>query len=159
MKFVRNDEASEDSTMSKMREEEQPVPLPEKSPFTLRARARSFVYAFQGVRALLLREHNAWLHLIAATAAGAAGWFFRISRVEWCLVAFAMGSVLAAEAFNTAIETLADAVAREQNPLVGKAKDLAAGGVLLTSVAAAMVGLIVFTPKLVQWVEQGWAQR
>ena len=145
--------------MSEFNTEERPVPLPQKSPFTFRARARSFVYAFRGVRALLLREHNAWLHLVAAGAAAVAGWFFVISRAEWCLVAFAVGSVLAAEAFNTAIETLADAVAREQNPLVGKAKDLAAGGVLLTSLAAATVGLIVFAPKLVQWLERGPFQR
>ena len=145
--------------MNKIDTEERPVPLPEKSPFTFRARARSFVYAFQGVRALLQREHNAWLHLVAAGGAGAAGWFFGISQSEWCLVAFAVGSVLAAEAFNTAIESLADAVAPGRNPLVGKAKDLGAGGVLLTSLAAAIVGLIVFAPKLLHWLESGKIQR
>lgn len=139
-----------------MNTETRPIPLPEKSPFTFRARALSFVCAFQGVKALLLREHNAWLHLGAAAAAGGLGWFLRISRAEWCLVAFAVGSVLAAEAFNTAIETLADAVAPGHNPAVGRAKDLAAGGVLLTSMAAAAVGLIVFVPRLWQWWGLGW---
>ena len=145
--------------MSEINAEERPVPLPEKSPFTFRARARSFVYAFRGVKALLLREHNAWLHLGAACTATAVGWFFGISRTEWCLVAFAVGGVLAAEAFNTAIETLADALAPEQNPAVGKAKDLAAGGVLLTSLAAAVVGLLIFVPPFVQWVMHWRAQR
>ena len=121
--------------MNDLNAEKRPVPLPEKSPFTVRARALSFVYAYRGVKALLLREHNAWLHLVAASAAGGLGWFFGISRTEWCLVAFAVGSVLAAEAFNTAIETLADAV-------------------LLTSLAAAVVGLLVFGPKLVQLLYQ-----
>lgn len=138
--------------MNEIHTEERPAPLPEKSPFTFRARARSFVYAFRGVKALLWREHNAWLHLAAAALATSAGWFFGISRVEWCLVAFAVGSVLAAEAFNTAIETLADALEPGRNLGVGKAKDLAAGGVLLTSAAAAVVGLLVFVPRVLTWL-------
>ncbi len=138
--------------MNEMNAEERPVPLPEKSPFTFRARARSFVYAFQGITALLRREHNAWLHLGAAAGAGALGWALGISRVEWCLVTFAVGSVLTAEAFNTAIEALADAVKPEQNPGVGRAKDLAAGGVLLASLTAAVVGGLVFGVRLAEWV-------
>ena len=138
--------------MNEINAEERPVALPEKLPFTFRARARSFVYAFWGVKALLWREHNAWLHLVAAVGATALGWFFGISRTEWCLVAFAVGSVLAAEAFNTAIETLADALEPGSNPGVGKAKDLAAGGVLLVATAAAVVGLLVFGPRLVEWM-------
>ena len=130
--------------------EERPSSLKEKPPFTFQARASSFVYAFQGIKLLLLREHNAWLHIVAGTVACALGWWLGISRAEWCLVAFAIGEVLAAEAFNTAIEILADAVSPGQNPAVGRAKDLAAGGVLLTSLAAAAVGLMIFLPKL--WV-------
>ncbi len=132
-----------------MRIEKPSVP-PAKGPFSIRARANSFVYAFRGVRALLWREHNAWLHLLAAVAACGGGWWFEISRIEWCLVAFAVGSVLAAEAFNTAIEALADAVHPEQNPLVGHAKDLAAAGVLLTAGGAAVAGLLIFVPRVIQ---------
>ena len=139
-----------------MRIEKPSVP-PAKGAFSLRARANSFVYAFRGVRALLWREHNAWLHLAAAALAGGAGWLFGISRDEWCLVAFAIGSVLAAEAFNTAVEALADAVHPEQNPLVGHAKDLAAAGVLLVSAGAATVGALIFIPRLAQWLaSRGW---
>ena len=139
-----------------MNVEERPVPLPGKTPFTWRARARSFVFAFQGVRSLLGREHNAWLHLGAAVAAGGMGWWLGISRVDWCLVIFAVGAVLAAEAFNTAIESLADAVAPERHPLVGRAKDLAAAGVLLTSAGAAGVGLLVYVPPLFRWLMGRW---
>ena len=132
-----------------------PYVPPAKGPFSIQARANSFVYAFRGVRALLWREHNAWLHLLAAALACAAGWWFRISGVEWCLVAFAIGSVLAAEAFNTAVETLADAVHPDENPLVGHAKDLAAAGVLLVSGGAAAVGLLIFVPRIIGWVANG----
>ncbi len=135
-----------------MNTEERPVPLPVKTPFTWRARGRSFLFAFQGVGSLLRREHNAWLHLFAAAAAAAMGWWLAISREDWCLVILAVALVLAAEAFNTAVESLADAVAPERHPLVGRAKDLAAAGVLLTSMGAAGVGLLVFGPPLLAWL-------
>jgi diacylglycerol kinase (ATP) len=131
-----------------------PAPL-EREPFTWRARAGSFVYAFRGVAALLGHEHNAWIHMGAAVLAGAAGWALAISRLEWCLIVFAIGGVLAAEAFNTAIEKLADAVAPQRDPLVGRAKDIAAGGVLLASAAAASIGVLVFGPRLLAWLGFG----
>ena len=120
----------------------------EREPFSWRARANSFVYAFRGVWWLLRREHNAWIHLGFAVAAGAAGWWWRIGRLEWALVVFAIGSVLAAEAVNSAVETLADAVKPERHPLVGRAKDLAAAGVLLAALGAVVVGVLVFGPPL-----------
>ena len=78
-------------------------------------------------------------------------WWWRIDRLEWALIVFAVGSVLAAEAVNTAVETLADAVKPERHPLVGRAKDLAAAGVLLAAMAATVVGLLVLGPH-------AWAQ-
>ncbi len=75
------------------------------------------------------------------------GALLSISRAEWCAVMLTIAGVLAAEAFNTAIETLADAVHPELDPLVGHAKDLAAAGVLLMSLGAAVVGLIIFVPR------------
>ena len=119
-----------------------------RAAFSWRARAGSFRYAWRGVYRLLRREHNAWLHLVAAVAAVALGAALSISRLEWCAVVFAIAAVLGAEAFNTAIETLADAVHPDRDPLVGQAKDLAAAGVLLVSLGAAAVGLIVFAPRL-----------
>lgn len=116
--------------------------------FSWRARGNSFRYAFAGVYRLLRREHNAWLHLCAAVAVVALGAALSISRLEWCAVVFAITAVLSAEAFNTAVETLADALQPEHDPLVGQAKDLAAAGVLLVSLGAAVVGLIIFAPRL-----------
>jgi diacylglycerol kinase (ATP) len=131
-----------------------PAPL-EREPFTWRARAGSFVYAARGVVALVGREHNAWIHLGAAVLACAAGWALAISRLEWCLIVFAIGGVLAAEAFNTALEALANAVAPRRDPLIGRAKDLAAAGVLIASGAAALVGALVFGPRLLAWLGFG----
>ncbi len=125
-----------------------PPPPEDREPFSWRARAESFVYAFRGTWALFRREHNAWIHLGFAIAVCAAGWWWRIDRLEWALVVFAIGSVLAAEAVNTAFETLADAVKPERHPLVGRAKDLAAAAVLLAALAAAVVGVLVFGPRV-----------
>lgn len=111
----------------------------------------SFRPAFRGVYLLLRWEHNAWLHQGVAVLTVAAGCWWSISRLEWCAVVFAIGSLLGAEAFNTAVESLADAVHPERSALVGRAKDLAAAGVLLVSAGAAGVGLIIFAPRLLAW--------
>ena len=129
-------------------ENDRTLPPEQREPFSWLARANSFVYAFRGMRWLFRGEHNAWIHLGFTGAACAAGWWWRIDRVEWALVVFAIGSVLAAEAVNSAIETLADAVKPERHPLVGRAKDLAAAAVLLTAAGAVIVGLLVFGPHL-----------
>jgi diacylglycerol kinase (ATP) len=117
-------------------------------PFTIAARARSFGYAFSGLVYLLLSQHNAWIHAAATVAAVAAGLLLSISRLEWALVLLAITTVWAAEAVNTAFELLADAASPERHPVIGRAKDVAAGAVLLTAIGAAVVGLLVFVPHL-----------
>ena len=124
------------------------MPERPREPFSWRARANSFAHAFRGLGVLLRREHNAWIHLALAAGAVAAGVGWRIERWEWAAVVFAVGAVLGAEAINTAVETLADAVKPERHPLVGRAKDLAAAAVLLVASGAAAVGLIVFGPRV-----------
>lgn len=114
-----------------------------------RARGRSFRYAWAGVVTLIRTQHNAWIHLGAMTAAIAAGILFGITATEWALVAICIGGVLAAEAVNSAVEALADRITREQDPEIGRAKDLAAGAVLLTAIGAAVVGLIIFIPYII----------
>ena len=78
----------------------------------------------------------------------AAGFGFGISRIEWCALVLAIAGVWAAEAVNTAIELLGDATTSDPHPLVGRAKDVAAGAVLLAALGAAVVGLLVFAPRL-----------
>ena len=74
--------------------------------------------------------------------------FCRIQRFEWLVLLLAMALVWTAEACNTAIELACDAITREQHPLVGHAKDVAAGAVLLAAIFAALIGLVVFAPRL-----------
>ncbi len=117
--------------------------------FSWRKRAKSFVYAFRGIVMLLRGEHNAWIHSVAAVVAVTLGLWLGLSALEWVAVAMCIGAVLAAEAFNSAIEALSDRVSPGYDEAVRRTKDLAAGGVLLTAVAAFVVGLIVFVPKLI----------
>lgn len=123
-------------------------PAEEREAFSWSARGGSFRFAFRGIRALLRWEHNAWLHLAATVAVLAAGGVLGVSRLEWCALIFAIAAVFSAEAFNTAVETLADAVHPERNLLIGRAKDLAAAGVLLTVFGAMAVGLTIFLPRI-----------
>ena len=115
-------------------------------PFSLKARARSFVHAWRGVVSLVTTQHNAWIHLLATAAVIAAGVLFDLSRWEWCWLVLAIGLVLAAEAMNSAVEALADAVSPEFNAGVGRAKDMAAAAVLILAIAAALIGALVFLP-------------
>ncbi len=114
--------------------------------FDLRARIQSFRHSLAGIRTLVGSQHNAWIHGVAALTVCAAGALFGISRIEWCLIVGAITMVWAAEALNTALELLCDAVSPDFHPLVGKAKDVAAGAVLISAMGAATLGLIVFGP-------------
>ncbi len=117
-------------------------------PFKFEARLRSFGYALAGLRILFKEQHNAQIHLGVTVAVIGAGAWFQVSALEWCVLMLAIGGVFAAEALNTAIEYLADATVPDHNPLIAKAKDVAAAGVLLMSIAAAVAGLLVFVPLL-----------
>ena len=110
-------------------------------------RLASFEDAGRGVR-ILLDEPNARVQLGAALAVVALGLWLGLPARDWALLTLAIGGVLASEAVNTALEALADRVAPDPHPLVRKAKDVAAGGVLIASLAAALLGLLVLGPPL-----------
>jgi diacylglycerol kinase len=113
----------------------------------LRARAAGFAFALRGVAALA-REPHARIHFATALAVAALAAWLRVPPGEAALLALAVGLVLAAEALNSALEALADRVAPDRHPLVARAKDIAAGGVLLAALAAAVAGLLVLGPRL-----------
>lgn len=116
--------------------------------FTLRKRIKSFQFAFNGIKLLITKEHNAWIHCFAAVCVLIAGALLGLSRMEWVAVVVVIGAVLAAEAVNSSIEALADLVSPEYNEAIKRTKDLAAGAVLIMAIAAAIVGLIIFIPKI-----------
>lgn len=118
------------------------------SSFSWEKRLRSFAYAFQGAATLWRTQHNMRLHLVAAIGVIAAGFYFDISRLEWTPLVIAIGLVCMAEAFNTAIEFLCDEVSLEKRERLGRAKDVAAFGVLCAALAAAVIGIIVFAPHV-----------
>jgi diacylglycerol kinase (ATP) len=116
--------------------------------FSLRGRLAGFRFAGRGLVDLIAREHNARVHAVATLAVVVAGMLLRVSLSDWALLAVAVAQVWTAEAFNAAIERLADVVSPGQDARVGRVKDLAAGGVLASAVGAAIIGLLVFVPYL-----------
>lgn len=121
---------------------------PEAPPFQFSGRIRSFRYAIIGLIRMIRCQHNAWIHLAATVAAIALGFFFQLSRSEWCWIVLAIAIVWTAEALNTAFEFLADAATPSFHPIIRDAKDVAAGAVLVTAIAAVVIGAIIFWPHL-----------
>ncbi len=120
-----------------------------KAGFSIKKRIQSFRYAFRGVQQFIKNEHNVWIHLIIAILVVIAGLFFSLTITEWTIVIIAIAMVLAAEAFNTAIEVLVDFISPDYHKKAGKIKDIAAGAVLITAIASAIVGFLIFIPKLI----------
>lgn len=119
----------------------------EPSPrFSWAARLHSLRYALAGLPVLLRTQHNAWIHAVATVVVVIAGLIVRVAPLEWALLAAAIGMVWAMEALNTALELLADEVSLERRPRLGRAKDVAAFGVLAAAIAAVLIGCFVFLP-------------
>ncbi len=121
---------------------------PDSAGFSVAARVRSFGHALRGIAVMLASQHNAWIHGVATVAVCVLGAALGVSLLGWCALILAMLAVWSAEALNTAFELLCDVAAPEFHPLVEKAKDVAAGAVLITAIGAAAVGLLVLGPPL-----------
>lgn len=109
-------------------------------------RIRSFRNAIIGIVRMTRCQHNAWIHAAVAVAVLAVAFLLRISAGDWCWIILAISMVWTAEALNTAFEFLADAASPEFHPFVRDAKDVAAGAVLITAIAAVIIGILVFWP-------------
>ncbi|WP_020470213.1 diacylglycerol kinase family protein [Zavarzinella formosa] len=112
------------------------------------SRLRSFRFAFAGLATLLKTQPNARIHAIITLAVVIAGIVFKLTSPEWCWIVLATAAVWVAEALNTSLEFLADAVCPEFHPLVKHSKDVAAGAVLLAAAGAVVIGLLIFGPHL-----------
>ena len=111
-------------------------------------RARSFGHAFRGLSICFRTQANARIHALASVLVLAFGFALKLTAWEWCAVALSIASVWTAECFNTAMEGMVDLVSPERRPLAGRIKDLAAGAVLAAAIGAAVVGAIIFAPRL-----------
>jgi diacylglycerol kinase (ATP) len=130
-----------------MHEKKQPSST-HTSKYGIKKRIRSFGYAFRGMYELVRYEPNAQIHFLAAIAAVAMGFWLGISAAEWCAIIICIAVVFAAEAFNTAIEKLVDHLFTDYHETARVAKDVAAGAVLFCAIGAAMIGAIIFGPKI-----------
>lgn len=108
----------------------------------------SFKYAFEGILTALKTERNMKIHFGFVGAVILCGIVFKMTKLEWMLCCICFALVISAEMFNTAIEALVDLASPEIHPLAKKAKDVAAGATLVTAIFAAIVGLLIFVPKV-----------
>jgi len=115
----------------------------------LSKRLASFKYAFKGILNLFQSQPNAQIHLVVGTLAIILGLFLKLNFEEWAILSITIFAVLAAEAFNTALEYLTDLVSPDFHTLAGKTKDVAAAGVLLTAIGAIFVAIFIFLPKII----------
>jgi diacylglycerol kinase (ATP) len=119
-----------------------------KNKFSIRARVRSFEYAFAGIRDFFEAEHNAILHLVSTAVVICLGVSFRVSVMEWIALVFAIGFVWVAELFNTAIEKIMDFISMEKRSEIKFIKDLSAAAVLVAAITALVTGAVIFIPKI-----------
>ena len=92
------------------------------------------------------------IHFAASVLVIIAGIVLKLSATEWCICLTLFGLVMALELVNTAVEAVVDLVTEERKPLAKIAKDTAAGAVLLAAIMAAVIGCIIFVPKVLQLV-------
>lgn len=110
----------------------------------------SFKYAFTGIKTAIKKEQNMKIHFAIATLVVILGILLKISKIEWIICIISIAMVISAEAFNTAIETTIDMITTEKNEKAKIAKDVSAGAVLIVAIGTAIIGIIIFLPKIVQ---------
>lgn len=115
---------------------------------SLKNRLMSFRHAFRGLGLLVRNEANMRIHLVLTAVVIAAGILLHISAAEWLIIILTIGFVLVAESLNSAVEKLCDLVSPDENRRIKNIKDMLAAGVLISAIMAAIVGLVVFLPHI-----------
>lgn len=109
---------------------------------------KSFVYAFRGLNVYFRSAGNVRVHMAMTVLVIAGGFYYHLGRSDWEMLLICIGMVLIAEAFNTSIEWLMDHVSPEYHERAGQVKDIAAGAVLIAAIITAIVGCLIFIPKI-----------
>ena len=110
---------------------------------------RSFKYAFEGILTGIKEEQNMKIHISIMILVIIFGIILKISKIEWIICIILFGLVISMELINTAIENVVDLITKEKNEQAKIAKDVAAGAVLVSAIASAIIGLIIFVPKVI----------
>ena len=114
--------------------------------------SRSFKAAFEGIASTYKKEQNIKIHTFIAILVIIFGFFLKINYIEWLVCLVLIGFMLMAEFFNTAIEYVVDLASPDIHPLAKAAKDTASAGVLMMAIIAAVTGLVIFVPKLIDFI-------
>jgi len=118
-----------------------------KEPFIIN-RLKSVKYAFLGMLRLIKTEASIQIQFVIAIIVTVAGFYYSISNTEWIMQCFAIGMVMSIEGLNTAVEEVANFIHPNHHPKIGIIKDVAAGAVFIASIAASIIGLIIYFPKI-----------
>jgi len=113
---------------------------------------RSFKAAFEGIASTYKKEQNIKIHTIISLIVVLGGFIFKINYIEWLVCLVLIGFVMMAEFFNTAIEYVVDLASPEIHPLAKAAKDTASAGVLMMAIISALIGCVIFIPKIIEFV-------
>ena len=130
-----------------MNDTDQPA-IPTAEPGFVRSRIHSFGHAFRGWWYVMRTQHNAWIHALISVVVFAVAFWLRIGAHDWAVIILTVAIVFAAEFMNTAIEVVVDLASPQMHPLAKIAKDVGAASVLMTALAAVMIGLLILGPPL-----------
>jgi diacylglycerol kinase (ATP) len=112
------------------------------------SRIKSFYHAITGLRDILSTEHNAWIHALFTVVSLFLATWLRIGFMEFVLIIIVITLVWVAEAFNTVLEIVVNMVSPRYSKAAKRAKDIAAGAVLVAAIGAAAVGFFLLGPPL-----------
>ncbi len=118
---------------------------------------RKFGNAAKGLVVMIREEKSLWVHLFATVIVIAMGIIFKLDRFEWSIIILTISLVIGFEILNTAIEYLVDIVSFEYNVKAKKIKDVAAMATLIVTIAAIIIGLIIFIPNINEMIDGGEA--
>lgn len=124
-----------------------------KKVLSIKRLRKSFSYAFKGIDDVIEHEPNMKIHVVVAILVVIMAFILKVSIIEWIILVLLIGAVLAAETINTTIENLVDMYTKEYDEKAKIVKDTAAGTVLILAITSAIIGLIIFIPKIIYLLE------
>jgi diacylglycerol kinase len=116
----------------------------------VKKRVNAFKYALEGIVSAFKTEVHLKVHLLAALVVVNAGFYFHITKTEWCFILLCCALVISLELINSAVEKLTDSVFKDVHPNAKYIKDVAAGAVLVASIVSVVIAVIIFCPYILR---------